>query len=52
MKFKMMAAALGLAAGVAMSAPVLAQSKLQCKPGETYVMNVMVSAHPYWVPIP
>lgn len=28
-----------------------AQSKFQCKPGETYVMNVMVSAHPYWVPV-
>jgi ribose transport system substrate-binding protein len=23
---------------------------LRCEPGETYVMNVMVSAHPYWVP--
>ena len=28
-----------------------AQSKFQCQPGETYVMNVMVSAHPYWVPV-
>ncbi|AZO61988.1 transporter [Mesorhizobium sp. M1A.F.Ca.IN.022.07.1.1] len=28
-----------------------AQSKFQCKPDETYVMNVMVSAHPYWVPV-
>ena len=28
-----------------------AESKFQCKPGETYVMNVMVSAHPYWVPV-
>jgi ribose transport system substrate-binding protein len=28
-----------------------AQSKFQCEPGETYVMNVMVSAHPYWVPV-
>ena len=24
---------------------------LRCAPGETYVMNVMVSAHPYWVPV-
>ena len=23
----------------------------QCAEGETYVMNVMVSAHPYWVPV-
>ena len=28
-----------------------AQSKFQCAPGETYIMNVMVSAHPYWVPV-
>ncbi|HKJ61088.1 MAG TPA: substrate-binding domain-containing protein [Hyphomicrobiales bacterium] len=28
-----------------------AQSKFQCKEGETYIMNVMVSAHPYWVPV-
>ena len=26
-------------------------SKFQCADGETYVMNVMVSAHPYWVPV-
>lgn len=28
-----------------------AQSRFQCEPGETYIMNVMVSAHPYWVPV-
>lgn len=28
-----------------------AQGKFQCEPGETYIMNVMVSAHPYWVPV-
>lgn len=28
-----------------------AQSQFQCEPGETYIMNVMVSAHPYWVPV-
>ena len=28
-----------------------AQSKFACEPGETYIMNVMVSAHPYWVPV-
>lgn len=24
---------------------------LRCEPGETYVMNVMVMGHPYWVPV-
>ena len=28
-----------------------AEGKFTCKPGETYIMNVMVSAHPYWVPV-
>lgn len=28
-----------------------AQEGFKCEPGETYVMNVMVSAHPYWVPV-
>ena len=40
-----MAVALGSAANAS------AESKFQCAPGETYVMNVMVSAHPYWVPV-
>jgi ribose transport system substrate-binding protein len=31
--------------------PVSAQSKFACEPGDTYIMNVMVSAHPYWVPV-
>lgn len=41
------------AVGVVLGAvdTVSAESKFQCKPGETYVMNVMVSAHPYWVPV-
>ncbi len=26
-------------------------SKFACNPGETYFMNVMVSGHPYWVPV-
>ena len=35
-----------------MSATVMAQEKtLACEPGETYVMNVMVMGHPYWVPV-
>lgn len=41
----MMTAALVSAGGAS------AQGKFQCEPGETYVMNVMVSAHPYWVPV-
>ena len=44
------AAALAVSAvGATMSAQ--ADSSLVCKPGETYIMNVMVSAHPYWVPV-
>ena len=43
-------AALALSAlGTGMSAQ--AESSFACKPGETYIMNVMVSAHPYWVPV-
>lgn len=43
----------GLALGVSMiAAGAQAQDKqFRCKEGETYVMNVMVSAHPYWVPV-
>ena len=36
---------------VGFGAPAMAQDTLKCAPGETYVMNVMVSAHPYWVPV-
>lgn len=28
-----------------------AQDGFKCEEGETYIMNVMVSAHPYWVPV-
>lgn len=28
-----------------------ASKDFRCEEGETYVMNVMVSAHPYWVPV-
>jgi ribose transport system substrate-binding protein len=34
-----------------MSPAVMAEGGLRCEPGETYVMNVMVSGHPYWVPV-
>jgi ribose transport system substrate-binding protein len=37
--------------GLASSGGAAAESKFQCEPGETFVMNVMVSAHPYWVPV-
>lgn len=40
------------AVGIAASAPTSATAEgLMCEPGETYVMNVMVSGHPYWVPV-
>ncbi|GAB4535321.1 MAG: substrate-binding domain-containing protein [Roseibium sp.] len=34
-----------------MSASSAQESGLKCEPGETYIMNVMVSGHPYWVPV-
>lgn len=37
--------------GLASASSASAESKFQCEPGETYIMNVMVSAHPYWVPV-
>lgn len=40
-----------MAAVFAIPSAASAQSKFQCEPGETYIMNVMVSAHPYWVPV-
>lgn len=44
-------AAATISAVLATAGAASAQSKFQCEPGETYVMNVMVSAHPYWVPV-
>jgi ABC-type sugar transport system, periplasmic component len=44
-------AAATMAAVLGSAVTASAQSKFQCEPGETYVMNVMVSAHPYWVPV-
>lgn len=40
-----------MALSTALPGVASAQSKFQCAPDETYVMNVMVSAHPYWVPV-
>jgi ribose transport system substrate-binding protein len=45
------AAAATMTLALASTGGASAQSKFQCEPGETYVMNVMVSAHPYWVPV-
>nr|WP_299499378.1 substrate-binding domain-containing protein [uncultured Rhizobium sp.] len=53
LKYLKRALGLGVAAfvvGAAVS-PASANGKFACEPGETYVMNVMVSAHPYWVPV-
>lgn len=42
----------GAAAAALLGAvPVVAQDGLRCEPGDTYVMNVMVMGHPYWVPV-
>lgn len=43
--------AVAIAAVIASAAPAAAQDTLACEPGETYVMNVMVSSHAYWVPV-
>jgi ribose transport system substrate-binding protein len=40
-----------MAAALVTAGNAAAESKFRCEPGETYVMNVMVSAHPYWVPV-
>ncbi|KPB00365.1 substrate-binding domain-containing protein [Ahrensia marina] len=48
---------LGAVTFAAMSATSLsattasAEGGLKCESGETYIMNVMVSSHPYWVPV-
>ena len=44
-------AAATMTLSLAVAGGASAQAKFQCEPGETYVMNVMVSAHPYWVPV-
>ena len=43
--------ALALSACLGLSGAASAAGKFACEPGETYVMNVMVSGHPYWVPV-
>lgn len=44
-------AAATMTVALAANTTASAQARFQCKPGETYIMNVMVSAHPYWVPV-
>jgi ribose transport system substrate-binding protein len=41
----------GCTAPTADTPPSEASNGFRCAEGETYVMNVMVSAHPYWVPV-
>ena len=48
-RMKILAASVVVGTGWA-SAPASAEG-IMCEPGETYVMNVMVSSHPYWVPV-
>ncbi len=49
---KMLAvAAVAVGAGSIAQTPATAESKFACEPGDLYIMNVMVSAHPYWVPV-
>jgi ribose transport system substrate-binding protein len=45
------AAAIAVSAACAVQTSAMAESKFACAPGDTYIMNVMVSAHPYWVPV-
>lgn len=45
------AVAMPTTVGAAAQQPQSAGTGFQCEEGETYVMNVMVSAHPYWVPV-
>ena len=44
-------AAIAVSAFGMTAASANAESKFACAPGDTYIMNVMVSAHPYWVPV-
>lgn len=47
---KRLLASAAILASVSAAAPAAADG-LKCEPGEIYAMNVMVSAHPYWVPV-
>ncbi|MEP2534241.1 substrate-binding domain-containing protein [Shimia sp.] len=43
-------ASIAIATASVAAVPASAEG-IQCEPGETYIMNVMVSGHPYWVPV-
>ncbi len=49
-KFTKILAVSTIAGTALVSAPASAEG-IMCEPGETYIMNVMVSGHPYWVPV-
>jgi ribose transport system substrate-binding protein len=44
-------AAFAVSATAMTQTSAVAQSQFACEPGDLYIMNVMVSAHPYWVPV-
>lgn len=49
-KINTLLASVALGTLAVFSAPASAEG-INCEPGETYMMNVMVSGHPYWVPV-
>ena len=51
MTLRMTLAETAVAASALWLTPAHAESKFACEPGDLYIMNVMVSAHPYWVPV-
>lgn len=50
LKVKAILATAAVSAAIMSGTPAAANG-LKCEPGETYIMNVMVSGHPYWVPV-
>ncbi|QDG76173.1 substrate-binding domain-containing protein [Labrenzia sp. PHM005] len=50
LKLKALLVSAALSTAVLSATPATANG-LKCEPGETYIMNVMVSGHPYWVPV-
>lgn len=50
LKVKAILATAAVSAAIMSGTPAAAIG-LKCEPGETYIMNVMVSGHPYWVPV-
>ena len=50
-KFNKVAVFAALSMTAAVGSAQADMDTLKCEPGETYIMNVMVSSHPYWVPV-